>query len=256
MAELTFEPGEVIFHAGDESACAYTIISGHVEILNPETQPPSRIATLKPGQIFGEMGLVDERPRTYTARAMEPVHLLTVSQDELIDLLMNHPEESLRFLRTLFERLRGMNTRRSIEQLRPLEPTPSLAFSAMIIGISPRAARVVSPEGLRVGRLPFRVGRTRGKDEGQPLEVNDLSLPDMPPYNVSRNHFSIDRQRDRLVVRDRGSFLGTIVNGVEIGGRHPLAAADLEIGENDLVVGSLESPFQFRVIVDRGPGPA
>lgn len=256
MAELTFEPGGVIFHAGDESECAYTIITGRVEILNPWTQPPSRIATLKPGQIFGEMGLVDERPRTYTARAMEPVQLLTVSQDELIDLLMNHPEESLRFLRTLFERLRGMNTRVALEQRPPMEPTPSLTYSAMIVGISPRAARVVSADGLRLGRLPFRVGRARGKDERRPLEVNDLSLPDMPPYHVSRNHFSIDRQRDRLVVRDRGSFLGTIVNGVEIGGRHPVAAVDLELGENDLVVGSPDSPFQFRVIVDRGPGPA
>ena len=58
-----------------------------------------------------------------------------------------------------------------------------------------------------------------------------------------------------LVAPFVGSFLGTIVNGVEIGGRHSVAAAELKLGENDLVVGTVDSPFRFRVIVHRGPGP-
>ena len=104
MAELSFEPGDVIFHAGDEGRCAYTIVSGRVEILDPGTSPSGGTATLEPGQIFGETGLVDERPRAYTARAREPVRVLVVSQAELVDLLM---------------RQRG-----------PAEPAPSLAAFA------------------------------------------------------------------------------------------------------------------------------
>jgi hypothetical protein len=261
MVELTFEPGDVVFHVGDESQCAYTIASGRVEIFDPEAPSPSGITTLGPGQIFGELGLVDERPRTYTARALEPLRLRTVSQDEVIDLLTQNPEESLRLLRTLFDRLKGMNTRRAlvprppVEVRPPVEPSLSVMLSAMILGVSPRAARVVPPDGLPVARLPFRVGRARGGDD-RSLDMNDLSLPDTPPYNVSRNHFSIDRHLDRLVVRDRGSFLGTQVNGVVIGGQRGKATANLEVGENIVVVGSQKSPFQFRVVVERGFAPA
>jgi hypothetical protein len=135
-------------------------------------------------------------------------------------------------------------------------PPPAPALSALILAGSPRAARVLPSAGLRVERLPFLVGRTRGKGERTPLEMNDLSLPDARPYNVSRNHCSLERRFDRLVVRDRGSLLGTIVNGVAIGRRQSSTTADLVPGENVVVVGSRRSPFQLRVVIDRGPDPA
>ena len=48
------------------------------------------------------------------------------------------------------------------------------------------------------------------------LSDNDLYLRDSEPFNVSRNHFSIDMARGEVVVVDRGSRLGTIANGKRI----------------------------------------
>lgn len=68
---------------------------------------------------------------------------------------------------------------------------------------------------------------------------------------VTGNHFSVEYLRDHVIVRDRGSFLGTLVNGVQIGGRHHVGTADLRIDENESTVGSAESPFRIRATVER-----
>ena len=73
---------------------------------------------------------------------------------------------------------------------------------------------------------------------------------DQKPFQVSRNHLSIDRwEQGRFVVRDRGSFLGTLVNGHHIGGTSRRRIAELKPGENTLIVGSEDSPYKFAVSV-------
>ena len=84
------------------------------------------------------------------------------------------------------------------------------------------------------------------------MEVNDLQLLDTEPFNVSRDHFAIERVPDGVQVRDRGSFVGTIVNRVQIGGHHrvaTVATVPLAVGENEVVAGGPRSPFRFRVVV-------
>jgi len=81
------------------------------------------------------------------------------------------------------------------------------------------------------------------------MEVNDLQLADTQPFHVSRNHFAIERGPDGVQVRDRGSSVGTIVNGVQIGGHHHVGTVPLAVGENEVVAGSPRSPFRFRVVV-------
>lgn len=249
MAELSFGAGEIIFKVGDQSECAYTVVAGRVEIL--EGEPPTRVAVIRAGQIFGEMGLVDERPRTLTARAVDEVQLITVNLDELVDLLMYRPEESLRFLRSLFERLRSLNAPAAPATPRPAQAPAVIISTVTLFPMTAPAATTLPAAGLRLTRLPFRIGRAPEKGEANRLGVNDLSLPDMLPFNVSRNHFSIENRRDHVIVRDRGSFLGTIVNGVQIGGRHHVGTADLRLGDNEITVGSAESPFRIRATVER-----
>ena len=124
----------------------------------------------------------------------------------------------------LFERLRAAN---------------------VLAGQSPRAAA----RALRLARLPFRVGRLPVAGKAQPIEVNDLELSDTKPFNVSRSHFAIERVLDGVQVRDRGSYVGTIVNRVQIGGHRHVATVPLAVGENDVLADSSRSPFRFRVVV-------
>jgi hypothetical protein len=159
----------------------------------------------------GDIGLSDEGPL-----------------DALVDLLPQRSEETFRY--------DGL--------------TEGRAFDVVLFGLTPAAAALFLPAGtLRLAHLPFRVGRLPVAGEAQPIEVNDLQLSDTRPFHVSRNHFAIERGPDGVQVRDRGSYVGTIVNGVQIGGHHHVATVPLAVGDNEVVAGSPRSPFRFRVVV-------
>lgn len=70
--EQTYNAGDLIFRENDKSSEMYLIQDGHVEItLNvPEPDTEKSIVTLGKGQIFGEMALLDEGPRTASARCI------------------------------------------------------------------------------------------------------------------------------------------------------------------------------------------
>jgi CRP/FNR family transcriptional regulator, cyclic AMP receptor protein len=123
-------------------------------------------------------------------------------------------------------------------------------MDVVLSGLTPLAATVFFPaRALCLARLPFRIGRLPVAGEAQPMEVNDLQLPDIKPFHVSRSHFAIERVPDGIQVRDRGSYVGTIVNGVRIGGHRQVGAAPLTVGQNEVVAGGPGSPFRFRVVV-------
>lgn len=251
MADTIYNSGELIFTKGDQSDFAYVIKTGEVEILDNFPDTPFRLAVLSDGDIFGEMGLVDERPRVLTARAISETRVAKISRSEFVDLILHKPEEAFRYLRMFFERLRAMNMRVSHDGK---ASQPKIAgkhdFAVTLMPKTPATNAIVPAKGVEIKRFPFRVGRSSSRSD-DPLEVNDLILPDTPPYNVSRNHFSIEKSGDRILIHDRGSFLGTIVNGKTIGGHHHAASTELKEGENEIVAGSHHSPFRFRIIVSK-----
>jgi CRP/FNR family cyclic AMP-dependent transcriptional regulator len=109
--EATYKVGQVIFEensAGDE---LYVIAAGEVEIqLDPGTirldgRPTGgqvTIATLRSGQTFGEIVLVDEGLRTASARAASrQTRLLVLKRDRLLNLCNNYPELGYRLMRNI-----------------------------------------------------------------------------------------------------------------------------------------------------------
>jgi hypothetical protein len=199
------------------------------------------------GDVLGEMGLLEERPRSATARALEPVVADAVSPAVFARLLVTEPTRSLRLLRVLFERLRTMN-RFVAEHAEPNEAV-SLPTRVRVVPLTPETAAAVPPGGLDVDRFPFRVGRTPDEAEAA-LGFNDVELPDRPPYVLSLHHFSLELGRDGVLVRDRGSQRGTAVNGAVIGGQSNRDVAPLHAGDNEVVAGvAARSPFRFRVVV-------
>lgn len=112
MKRHDFENGEIIFRKGDRSEAAYLITQGQVEIVQErEDGETETVAVLERGEYFGEMGAIDEKPRSATARAKGPVACMSVSQEEFMDMLLNRPQESIDLLKVLFERLRSANER-------------------------------------------------------------------------------------------------------------------------------------------------
>ncbi len=239
MKQRHFSAGETIFSEGDSSREAYLIHSGRVEILKDSPRGPLRLAVLGAGDILGEMGLLEERPRSATARALDPVLTSAVETDEFLRLILDEPEEALDLLRALFERLRMMSQNLADLGVAPEPSGPAESARELprvvINPLTPETERDVAGGGLTVTRFPFRIGRHADSREEMVLAFNDIELNDEKPYQVSLNHFALDLSGPGLVVRDRGSLRGTMVNGKRIGPGAEHDHAPLRSGDNEVV---------------------
>ena len=84
---------------------------------------------------------------------------------------------------------------------------------------------------VRLGDLPYVVGRRPATGERPPLWQTDLMLNDTSPFRLSRNHFAIEKRDGGYHVRDLRSTLGTIVNDEPIGDHFRAYDAPLRAGE-------------------------
>jgi len=277
MTEQPFEAGHLFFQPGDPGDRAYLVHDGRVESLAGPPDAYRRANLFGPGDVFGEMSLVEERPRTTTARAVTAGRVTPMTRTAFEQMLSTDPARCRQYLRSLFERLRSLSARAAeaaqpagapaVVDLKPAavapgpvdfpagegsQPLPD-GWSVVLLPLTRQAARTLPDDGIRITRLPLRIGRTAGAHEPEALDLNDVWLMDNKPYNVSRNHCELDLSKQGLVVRDRGSHLGCVVNDEVIGGRAVLGYAKLHDGENVVVVGGRMSPYQFRVTVKSGP---
>lgn len=118
MKEVRFEAGETIFAEGDPSDHCYRIRSGAVEIRLrvPGVMKRGRsetIATCGPGELIGEMSVIDQAPRSASAVAVEATVCEAFTADEVLHLLETNPEEALKYVRTLIRRVRHSNRKLS-----------------------------------------------------------------------------------------------------------------------------------------------
>src|ERR1700745_1722905 len=120
--------------------------------------------------------------------------------------------------------------------------------NAYLAAKNPWSHRQLNPS-LRLGDLPFVVGRGPVAGEGLPPLWPDLKLDDTAPFRLSRNHFMIEKRDGNYYVRDLRSTLGTIVNGEPIGDHFRGDEAPLRAGENEVIAGGVNSPFVFSVSV-------
>ena len=104
---VSFADGDVIFREGDASDAAYLVVSGAVFIVNGfGSSKQKTIAVLRKGEYFGEMGAIDNCPRSATAVANGPVDCVSITPDEFMQTLVDTPQEAIHLLKVLFERLR------------------------------------------------------------------------------------------------------------------------------------------------------
>ena len=87
MRRRKFRRNEVIFHQGDPGDSLHIVASGAVKILLPSAEGEEAIiATLRPGDFFGELALLDGATRSATATAIEPSETLTLPRPVLMEL--------------------------------------------------------------------------------------------------------------------------------------------------------------------------
>ena len=116
-----FRESEIIFEEGSTGSEMYLIHSGSVLLSvrqNETRQTP--LVVLNPGDFFGEMALVDDSPRSATAKAIEEdTELIVMDRVRFLFMVRQQPEFALSLMHTLCKRLRDVNKRLSHEGTLP-----------------------------------------------------------------------------------------------------------------------------------------
>ncbi len=101
---------EILFRKGDDGSQAYVIISGRLKISSAaEDGKETVLRIMDPGEVVGEMALLDGDPRSATATALEPCELLVIQRRDLIPFLERHPRTAIKLLESQVARVRAQS---------------------------------------------------------------------------------------------------------------------------------------------------
>jgi len=112
--ERSYKAGTTIFSQGDTGAGLYVLKSGKVKIvqaLDPD-KAEEEIGVAGPGDVLGEMSLLDDLPRSGSVVAIEDVTALLLPVWEFRSILRSYPDIALKMLGVLSRRLRKAEARR------------------------------------------------------------------------------------------------------------------------------------------------
>lgn len=118
----TYRPGEIVFVEGDIGRALFILESGAVELTRRDADgKPVSLYTLKPGEFFGEMALLESLPRSATATATETTRLHLLYRTKLDAMLNSSPRIGVTILGHL-ARLLSARLRRVTGELTALPP--------------------------------------------------------------------------------------------------------------------------------------
>ncbi len=111
-----FRRHEVIFHAGDPGDALFIVASGSVKLVLPSPEGNEAIiATLRAGDFFGELAVLDGEPRPSTAVALEATELEELARAPFLVLIHTRPEVRLALMIALAGKLRRLT--KHVEEL-------------------------------------------------------------------------------------------------------------------------------------------
>jgi CRP-like cAMP-binding protein len=109
--EIELVRGDVLFDAGDPSDALYLVTGGRIAMAmsSPVDRRESVVALMEPGDLFGDMGMLDDSPRSTLARALEPSSVLQIPFEPVRALFNEDPRLLWNVARLLATRLRVMD---------------------------------------------------------------------------------------------------------------------------------------------------
>jgi CRP/FNR family cyclic AMP-dependent transcriptional regulator len=135
-----FARGTTIFAKGDPGTCLYAVYRGTVQVTVPSIEGKSAVFNhIREGEIFGEIALLDGRPRTADAVAFTDCTLMVIDRRDFIPLLRSYPDVTIKLLEIVCSRLR--QTTQQVEDLMFLDLRGRLAKTLLHL------SRTTRPDG-------------------------------------------------------------------------------------------------------------
>lgn len=107
---VTFDDREVLFRPGDPPTGIFIIESGEVEVFRQAGDKTVSIARLKPGEIVGELAMINDKPHIRGARAIGLTDCLRISPERFKAMMAESPAGMRMILRSLVRKLHKTNT--------------------------------------------------------------------------------------------------------------------------------------------------
>jgi CRP/FNR family cyclic AMP-dependent transcriptional regulator len=125
LDQVNVKDGDVVVKQDEPGDCMYLVVDGEVRVMHHRGGRDIALATLKPGDFFGEIALVDNGPRSADVIAQGSGLLLKITQASVAALAGVYPTAAFKFLiavgRILVSRLRTSNQRYVDSLLFPVE---------------------------------------------------------------------------------------------------------------------------------------
>ena len=158
-----FADGEVIFMRGDPGSTLMILVEGRVRIgVNTSDGREMLLTIMEPGQIFGEMSLLDGQARSADATAMGETLVLALERADFLATLRQFPESALRLCAMLSQKLR-----RSTDQVEGVTLHPvNVRLARLLLTIAAQASKQSSKPIAGIGN-PRLKGNPTQRDLGQ-----------------------------------------------------------------------------------------
>ncbi|SDH69932.1 cyclic nucleotide-binding domain-containing protein [Roseospirillum parvum] len=160
MASATtqdYSHGEVICREGEESTSAFVILDGQVDLFKDGAVGPVRLATLGKGDLLGEVGTLDNGPRSATAVAVGDVRLKVIPREVFLKQIQNDPDTALKIMARMARRLRHTSDLLVTRQTAAAPAPPTVGLPVPVAAEAPLPA--AAPR--RAGLLARLFGRRR-----------------------------------------------------------------------------------------------
>ena len=250
-----FEKNEIIIRENEFGNNVYIIKDGRVQVSKKINGREFLIGILSKGEIFGEMTIIDEKPRSATIKALEQTILKVFKRDEFLKILQEDREVSITILSSLFNRLREANVKILQFEAKSLSNETGVDrgvddnyvdIEVTLEGLTEKAKNALPENPYRINQFPFVVGRVTR----DPFARQNLALPDSPPFQISRHHFSVVKEKNKVGIIDLGSTCGTIVGDNRIGGKEKTPGpVYIESYDKTLIAGENNSEFVYKISV-------
>ncbi|HEY5629711.1 MAG TPA: ATP-binding protein [Candidatus Limnocylindrales bacterium] len=216
--ELT--AGQVVAAEGDEGDALYVIAEGELEVVKRSRSSEVPLARLGPGEIVGEMAVLEGKPRNATIRAVVPSRTIRVGRDIVLELVRTRPSAALSIIRTVTGRLRS--TESLLREREKLAALGTLS-AGLAHELNNPAAAVQRSAGLLREALDRWAGATRDvgmavTDAKRAAVVGDLGT------QIATIAASA-RSADPLEVGDRADEIEELLRRHDVGDAGDLAAA-------------------------------